>query len=270
MKKAGFTLVEIIVVISIIAVMLTIASPMLSSSRKRARTVLCQSNMRQIGIAFDLYHENNGCLPYANDVGHISARISGDWTGNDCIDWPGVRWYYYLDLVPESYAARKSILRCPSKSYTGRKYKYNIQWGNYGVNWSVFKVPRHSLPTVYNEVQGKPTKLTSLRKPADTLLLVDSGYSWIAWFHTIASNHPGAITSEYELLNQIYLPGASVNHEKTLWPVQEEDALRGRHPGKTVNSLFADGHTEHQKADDLVVQPLDHGQVRNRSPLWKP
>ncbi|NQV32813.1 MAG: type II secretion system protein [Phycisphaeraceae bacterium] len=266
MRKHGFSLTEIIVVISVIALIFAIVSPVLASSRRRARTILCQSNMRQIGIAFDVYHEINGCLPYSNDISHISAETANDAS----VDWPGARWYYYLDLMPDRYATHESILQCPSKKYSGTKFRYNIQWGNYGVNWSVCKAPRPSLPTLYQEFEGRPTKLTSLKKPGETLLLVDSGYSWIAWFHTIPSDHPSAMTTQYETINQVYLPGASVNRHKTLWPVQEEDALNGRHPGKTVNCLFTDGHIENKKADDLVVQPLDHGQFQKRTPLWKP
>ena len=186
------------------------------------------------------------------------------------MDWPGLCWFYYLDLAPDTSGSKKTILQCPSKKYDEPAFKYNILWGNYGVNWSVCKSPIDSLPGEYREFEGKPTKLTSLRKPGQTLLLADSGYAWISWFHTLPNTHPDAITTQHDTMNQVYLPGASVNEHRTLWPVQEEDALTGRHPGKTVNCLFTDGHIENRRADDLVVRPLDHGQFENLSPLWKP
>jgi prepilin-type processing-associated H-X9-DG protein/prepilin-type N-terminal cleavage/methylation domain-containing protein len=269
MKKQGFTLAEIVTVIGIISVILTILVPVLGGARKRARSVLCKSKIKQIGVAFDLYYTGNDCLPYAYVLSD-SVPESVYKANDSSVDWGGARWYYYLDLMPDRFAPDKSILQCPSKNYTESQFKYNIQWGNYGVNWSVFKSPQLSLPLQYYEFEGKPTSLTSLKKPGETLLLVDSGYSWIAWFHTIASTDPSVITTQYEPINQIYLPGASVNSQKTLWPAQEADALYGRHPNKTVNCLFADGHIQNKKADDLVVQPLDHSQFRNRTPLWIP
>jgi len=267
MRKVGFTLVEIIVVISIVALILTIMFPVLSSTRNSAKTILCQNNIRQIGTIFSLYHADNDCLPYATNISPVSAQTTNDAS----VDLPGPRWFYYLGLMPDRYAQQKSILQCPSKKYSEPKFKHNIQWGNYGVNWSVCKSPRFSLATRYREFEGKQTKLTSLRNPSKTLLLVDSGYSWIAWFHTIADDHPTrAILTGNKTIDQIYLPGASVNWSNTLWLDHEEDARLGRHPGKTVNCLFTDGHSENRKADDLVVQPLNHGQFVNRSPLWKP
>lgn len=269
MRKLGFTLVEIVTVIGITSVILTILFPVLGGARKRARSVLCQSHIRQIGIAFDLYSTNNDCLPYAYVLADsVSELVYIDRDAS--VDWPGARWYHYLGLIPDIFSLENSILHCPSKNYTELQFKYNIQWGNYGMNWSVGKSPRLMLPTAYQEFEGSPTKLTSLKRPGETLLLADSGYAWIAWFHTLASTHPRVITTQYEHINQIYLPGASVNSQKTLWPIQEEDALGGRHPNKTVNCLFADGHIDNIKADDLVVQPLDHGQFVNRTPLWQP
>jgi len=269
MKKVGFTLIETILVVSVIALILAIAIPALSAARKRTKTALCQSNIRQIGLAFELYQIDHECFPYAVHMSS-SAPASGDELRDATMDWPGPCWFYYLDLAPDPYASKKSILQCPSKKYDEMAFKYNVLWGNYGVNWSICKSPIDSLPGEYREFEGKPTKLTSLRKPGQTLLLADSGYAWISWFHTLPNTHPDAITTQHKTMNQVYLPGASVNEHRDPWPVQEEDALNGRHPGKTVNCLFTDGHIENRRADDLVVRPLDHGQFENLTPLWKP
>lgn len=54
-RRPGFTLIELLVVISIIAMLISMLLPAISKARKRARTMLCTSNLRQIGIGTATY-----------------------------------------------------------------------------------------------------------------------------------------------------------------------------------------------------------------------
>ncbi|OHB45963.1 MAG: hypothetical protein A2Y13_05425 [Planctomycetes bacterium GWC2_45_44] len=64
--KRAFTLVELLVVISIIALLLAILMPSLQTARAQAQKVVCRSNMRQIGIALQAYIAEYNRFP--NDV----------------------------------------------------------------------------------------------------------------------------------------------------------------------------------------------------------
>ena len=63
-KPKGFTLIELLVVIAIIALLMAILMPVLSRVRKQARAVGCQSNLKQWGLIFLMYaNENNSRFP---------------------------------------------------------------------------------------------------------------------------------------------------------------------------------------------------------------
>ncbi len=70
-EKKGFTLIELLVVIAIISVLMAIMMPALSYIRKQARAGACQSNMRQLCLAMNLYaldHEDR-TMPFSHEPG---------------------------------------------------------------------------------------------------------------------------------------------------------------------------------------------------------
>ena len=63
-KSRAFTLVELLVVISIIAILLAVLMPALKKARNQAKVMLCAANAKQIGLIMTVYqNENNGCVP---------------------------------------------------------------------------------------------------------------------------------------------------------------------------------------------------------------
>ena len=63
--KSGFTLIELLVVIAIIALLLSIVTPALRRARQIAQEMVCRSNLRQMGIGFQVYyveHDNKALI----------------------------------------------------------------------------------------------------------------------------------------------------------------------------------------------------------------
>lgn len=94
-RRGAFTLIELLVVISIIALLVAILLPSLGAARRSARTVGCQSNIRNIGIAFVAYSvDHKDRLPATGKRFNANADMIGpqpddrSWIGREA--WPGV------------------------------------------------------------------------------------------------------------------------------------------------------------------------------------
>jgi len=70
-NKKGFTLIELLVVISIIALLLSIMMPALDKVKRKAASVVCRNNLKQLGMAWFMYADaNEGKLvPAKTNVG---------------------------------------------------------------------------------------------------------------------------------------------------------------------------------------------------------
>jgi prepilin-type N-terminal cleavage/methylation domain-containing protein/prepilin-type processing-associated H-X9-DG protein len=109
--KQGFTLVELLAVIAIIAVLAAILFPVLAQSKARGKTAVCASNLGQIGRAAHLY---------AGD--YDDAIVLGPGANERCS-----RSSRLIDQVPAivaerrlyAYGAAKEVWRCPEEHFVG-------------------------------------------------------------------------------------------------------------------------------------------------------
>jgi prepilin-type processing-associated H-X9-DG protein len=262
MKHRCFTLIELLVVIAMVAILLAILIPVLHSVRQRAKTLVCSSNIRQLTRDLIMYKDKKEAFPYGFRDSITSPP--GGFPGNS--EYDKQAWWWFNIMEGYDNDAKKRTLQCPSKSLRQPDLVNNILYGNYGVNRSICKSP-DDIKKYRKEFVGAPLSDLDIPQPSRTLLIVDSGYSVISWWHA-TDVHPASFDSNRGE-DTAYVPGLKINKEKNLMLDQKQDADNGRHPNKTVNVGFADGHVARKKADDLFVEK-EGDTYTNRSPLWVP
>lgn len=126
----AFTLVELLVVISIIAVLIAILLPALSKAREAAQAVKCQSQFRQIGLAMQFYcNDSKGFTPYTK------AFPAGGSTGYSGWEW----WLTPYLVTGGTYSANdrdltKKYINCPSfPDRASLSYQTNLHVMGYAV-----------------------------------------------------------------------------------------------------------------------------------------
>ncbi len=181
-KQRAFTLIELLVVIAIIALLMAILLPTLQRVKKQAKTVMCQSNLKQWGAIFAMYtDENNGNFP-------IRTERSGRW----------------MDAMVDYYITTEDIRLCPLvKKLANPNMLSGIDWwggtflgwgkippwdasggrtvgfyGSYGINGYMY-VPGESGQT-YGKPNGRFWRTPNIRGAAEIPMFMDC-YFWCGW-----------------------------------------------------------------------------------------
>jgi prepilin-type N-terminal cleavage/methylation domain-containing protein/prepilin-type processing-associated H-X9-DG protein len=261
LRRKGFTLVELLVVIGIIAVLIGILMPALNSARRQARSVQCLSSLRTIGHAYFMYAQNN------NGAWPVAVHPLNTWIPID----QERRWY---DLIAEYITS----VRMDKYSDIDKVRENSVLWGcpeyarredyidpindklrpGYGMQYypSYFDDGKTAnLAYIGNpKPRGRYVKQTEWTKAAERGLVAD------AIFHILQTTQP-----PFDLATGKWMPFDAVTSStpKAFFV----DGNRHGPPSSTkaqsytepmLNMLFCDGHAQPvsvQQAYNAIVKP---------------
>lgn len=235
MLKKGFTLVELLVVISIIALLLSVLMPSLQRAREQGKAVVCRNNVRQLVIANTGYAaENNSCLVLgAPDI----------YTTN-LIRWHGIRTdkdsqFDSTKSPLYSYLADGKVKVCPHRVNfkKGDPWDYNFEDGCGGYGYNNAYLGSKTAQSFSSAIKAVNVKITEVAQPTQTLMFADCA---------MAKADKG---SPYYIEYSFAEP--PLNGWGYSWP-----SIHFRHL-KKANVAWVDGHTSSEAMTDFNIVIYD-------------
>jgi prepilin-type N-terminal cleavage/methylation domain-containing protein/prepilin-type processing-associated H-X9-DG protein len=194
-RLRGFSLIELLVAIAIIMILMAITFPMIFTAKEAARRRVCMNNLRQIGMAIQMYASDHGGYtpPQPGSPWWALGKSFGDNTYNPCSFTGSERWRdrfgleYTVADVLMSYVAHEEVFVCPS--HAPRPASEDC------FGWSYVLVPNC---------------VSIDRGQRDDPYYGDPSHLWLACDvqgQTWGSNHTHRAWAELRYLNVLYLDG---------------------------------------------------------------
>jgi prepilin-type N-terminal cleavage/methylation domain-containing protein/prepilin-type processing-associated H-X9-DG protein len=286
-QSKGFTLIELIVVIAIIAILSAILFPVFAAAREKARQVTCNSNLKQLGVAFFGYIQDyDETYPPANNEEYVDVNGTPTLESNiyefeldsyikggfpegqvNLSNLPKKSVYF----CPDFDASNNVINNCissttcsPTKLLSGAASKSYIANMNYLPSWGAGTTTTTLVRPLPDDGTNSPystypaTKDSQIHKPSELVLLAEGRGNYAL----AAGNDISPAANACAFNNCTKYPESKWNTLNNDWA--QYAAARQRHSGGS-NFLFFDGHVKWSKEPGF--QNVDETGVTTSVPI---
>lgn len=205
-RHSAFTLLDVLVSIAVIAVLIAILLPSLAAVNETARRVVCQSNIRQIGLGLIMYADDNkGMLPDTvflpsptSPFGRggtqdrpqemVTVRTEPDTSGSTGGGWDGLGYLY-----SQGYISAPKVFYCPSHHGAAPYSRYAKAWSEDGGEIVCNYHFRGQGPMTPTPAGMAPTAVATTRElykidPAQSSLVADGLRTRSDYNHSVGVN----------------------------------------------------------------------------------
>jgi prepilin-type processing-associated H-X9-DG protein/prepilin-type N-terminal cleavage/methylation domain-containing protein len=201
----AFTLIELLVVIAIIAILAALLLPTLHRAKESAKSAACKSNLRQQGIALQIYTDDHGFYPPGSEV-RPNTQETWSWIGRLAL----------------SSSSSMGVFRCPKRELAG--YGIN-KWGTISDGKAEDFVLGLGSDVDHSKAftLAFPIPVSRVRVPSDMIAIGDA----------------------HELGPDVKMDGKIriINVPQSIHPYMSVGSPGARH-NRGANMLFCDGHVE--------------------------
>jgi len=265
-NKSGFSLIELLVVISTVSILIAVLMPAMTGARQNARAVTCRSNLRQLVLAnIEYSNDNDGFyVPAAEDMWLLIGPLQGGYCR-----WHGVRDSYATPFNPLKgplayYLGDGKIKECPqrvdfTKDLAG-DINFELGCGGYGYNMAYIgsRLSCVGITTVTDmrNAYAKTASAGEIRRPDLTLMFADTAFCQQDF-------QGGRYLIEYSFAEPpFYVFNGTVNEG-----VVNQPSIHFRHRGMT-NVGWADGHIEPRPMAKIPIRQGYTAAMMNMNLGW--
>ena len=201
-RRAGFTLIELLTVIAIIAILAALIMPALARGKVAAQRVRCASNLHQLGLATQMYWDDNAglCFRYGGTVTNSGRLYWFGWIGD------GKENERVFDAAAGAlypYLKGRGVEICPALNYSAGELKLKANGATYGYGYNFY---------LSTDPPKAPVSISRVTRTTDTVLFADAAQV-NTWQAPASTSHP-MLEEWYYVDNSVNQPNGHFRHAR--------------------------------------------------------